>query len=258
MKLKLIGGRQMNVHLNSDLLNMPLQNMMAKEKAGDSTLQTAPEQPQKIVFKKDSFESYRDRITNGSSFDEVKKQRDFLLNAKLSPDINYSFTLSERINKLNVSDKETSTNGILSSSNILDNIMNAYTSLYDEIVQGYKNGTRVINISDLNSNEGYRTLTLQEELDDLDKAYEKAVNTAVSLLDKETDIQISFDKYYEKLQRIGEERADFAKEYANKETSVKFNADDILHKMISERDVWRTSYAKQFGLFVQPTIDIKA
>ena len=39
--------------INSDLLKMPLQNMMTKEKAGNNTLQTAPEQPQKIVFKKD-------------------------------------------------------------------------------------------------------------------------------------------------------------------------------------------------------------
>ena len=52
MKLKLIGGRQMNVHLNSDLLKMPLQNMMAKEKAGNNTLQTAPEQPQKLFLKR--------------------------------------------------------------------------------------------------------------------------------------------------------------------------------------------------------------
>lgn len=70
-------------------------------------------------------------------------------------------------------------NGLIDRGNgfihILFSHAEAYANLYDEIVQGYENGTRQINVIDENSEQGYRTLTMEEELSALDAAYEKNV-----------------------------------------------------------------------------------
>ena len=49
----------------------------------------------------------------------------------------------------------------------------AYGNLYDEIVQGYKDGTAQRYVEDENSETGFRKMTLDEELAGLDKAFQK-------------------------------------------------------------------------------------
>ncbi|MCI8661699.1 MAG: hypothetical protein HFG69_00280 [Hungatella sp.] len=58
----------------------------------------------------------------------------------------------------------------------------AYASLYDEITEGYRNGTREVkvvekgaSVPDLAQGRGYRVLTMEEELAELDAVYEKEV-----------------------------------------------------------------------------------
>ena len=138
--------------------------------------------PVQVTISEEGMKSYRERITNGQSFKEVQEQRKLLLETKLSYDMNYKFTLSAKVNSLNEANLEASGTKYLSNEEKLDNIMEAYTSLYEEIVQGYESGTRVINVVDETSENGYRTLTMQEELADLDNAYESVVNTAVSIM----------------------------------------------------------------------------
>ena len=46
-----------------------------------------------------------------------------------------------------------------------------YGNLYDEIVQGYKDGTVERYVGDENSETGFRKMTLDEELARLDKAF---------------------------------------------------------------------------------------
>lgn len=98
--------------------------------------------------------------------------------------MNYKFTLSARVNSLNEADKKAGGAEYLSNEEKLDNIMEAYTSFYEEIVQGYEDGTRGIDVADENSENGYRTLTMQEELDDLDRAYESVVNATVAIMEQ--------------------------------------------------------------------------
>ena len=59
----------------------------------------------------------------------------------------------------------------ISVSDTANNMLKVYASLYDEIVKGYENGTRETYVEDENAEGGYRKLTMEEELDELDKAY---------------------------------------------------------------------------------------
>ncbi len=58
-----------------------------------------------------------------------------------------------------------------SFSDEAEDYVRAYGNLYDEIVQGYKNGTRERYVEDETSEKGYRKTTMEEELKGLDKAF---------------------------------------------------------------------------------------
>ena len=242
----------MKVQSNMDLLKVPQYGTESRERkfVGD-TLLTVDNQPVKVTISEEGLKSYRERNTNGKSFEEVQAQRKRLLEGNISSDINYKFTLSAKVNSLNEADKEAGGTKYLLNEDKLDNIMEAYTSLYDEIVQGYEDGTRVINVADENSENGYRTLTMQEELADLDNAYESVVNTTVSIMEQNEKVSVSFDKYYAKIQSIGASRAELANAYVDRRDKIEMVPEDAVKKMISERDAWKIAYAKSFNLLLK-------
>lgn len=51
-------------------------------------------------------------------------------------------------------------------------LLNSYKKCYDEIVKGYENGTREKYVLDNNTEKGYRKATMEEDLEDLRKAFE--------------------------------------------------------------------------------------
>lgn len=52
-----------------------------------------------------------------------------------------------------------------------NDLLKAYARMYDEIVRGHNDGTREVYIEDKEVDEGYRQLTLDEEITELNKAY---------------------------------------------------------------------------------------
>ena len=242
----------MKISSTMDLLKVPQYGTEPRErKLVSDALPMTDNQPVKVTISEEGLKNYREKITNGQSFEEVQEQRKLLLETKLSPDMNYKFTLSAKVNSLNETDKEASGAKYLSNEEKLDNIMEAYTSLYEEIVQGYEDGTRVINVADENSEKGYRTLTMQEELADLDNAYESGVNTTVSIMEQNEKVSVAFEKYYAKIQSIGAGRAELANAYADRRDKVEMMPENAVEKMISERDAWKAVYAKSFSILLK-------
>ena len=242
----------MKISSTMDLLKVPQYGTEPRErKLVSDALPMTDNQPVKVTISEEGLKSYREKITNGQSFEEVQEQRKLLLETKLSPDMNYKFTLSAKVNSLNETDKKASGAKYLSNEEKLDNIMEAYTSLYEEIVQGYEDGTRVINVADENSEKGYRTLTMQEELADLDNAYESVVNTTVSIMEQNEKVSVAFEKYYAKIQSIGAGRAELANAYADRRDKVEMMPENAVEKMISERDAWKAVYAKSFSILLK-------
>ena len=60
----------------------------------------------------------------------------------------------------------------------MEDSVRAYGNLYDEIVQGYQNGTRERYVEDENSETGFRKMTMEEELSGLDRAFQKMADRA--------------------------------------------------------------------------------
>lgn len=242
----------MKISSTMDLLKVPQYGTEPRErKLVSDALPMTDNQPVKVTISEEGLKNYREKIANGQSFEEVQEQRKLLLETKLSPDMNYKFTLSAKVNSLNETDKEASGAKYLSNEEKLDNIMEAYTSLYEEIVQGYEDGTRVINVADENSEKGYQTLTMQEELADLDNAYESVVNTTVSIMEQNEKVSVAFEKYYAKIQSIGAGRAELANAYADRRDKVEMMPENAVEKMISERDAWKAVYAKSFSILLK-------
>ena len=113
----------------------------------------------------------------------------------------------------------------LDINNHVGNLMEAYTYMYNKIVNGYSDGTREVWIKDNNTGddfngiefisngrmERYRKLTMEEELATLDQAFEKyaqdiedSVNYAI-MIDR---VSPSVLKTMEELKKIAEERHD--------------------------------------------------
>ena len=113
----------------------------------------------------------------------------------------------------------------LDINNHVGNLMEAYTYMYNKIVNGYSDGTREVWIKDNSTGddfngiefisngrmERYRKLTMEEELATLDQAFEKyaqdiedSVNYAI-MIDR---VSPSVLKTMEELKKIAEERQD--------------------------------------------------
>lgn len=113
----------------------------------------------------------------------------------------------------------------LDINNHVGNLMEAYTYMYNKIVNGYSDGTREVWIKDNSTGddfngiefisngrmERYRKLTMEEELATLDQAFEKyaqdiedSVNYAI-MIDR---VSPSVLKTMEELKKIAEERHD--------------------------------------------------
>ncbi len=60
----------------------------------------------------------------------------------------------------------------------MEDSVRAYANLYDEIVQGYQDGTRERYVEDENSETGFRKMTMEEELSRLDRAFQKMADRA--------------------------------------------------------------------------------
>lgn len=98
------------------------------------------------------------------SYEDVLQQRKYLGNVVMD-----GGRFQSKLNDLENS-------GICTEQDWVDCCVNTYKTLYDEIVSGYANGTREKYVSDENSKDGLRKLTMAEELQMLDDEYDSQCN----------------------------------------------------------------------------------
>ena len=156
-----------------------------------------------VSFSKEGYENYRKSVSeNGQaiSYENVARQKEILSNG-----IDYCYNLSQEADKLNKAAEEALTDGdTLSWQTKRDNLDKAYQNLRDEIVQGYENGTRQVNVIDENSETGYRILTMEEELSALDAAYEKNVKGFEELAAQQEKAEAIIGEWQEQIVAIEE------------------------------------------------------
>ncbi|MDE6024315.1 MAG: hypothetical protein K2G45_02575 [Lachnospiraceae bacterium] len=200
-------------------------------------------QPIKVSISKEGYKEYRNNISGSCSFDGAVKHKKDLMETKLSTDLNFNFSF-KIFESLSDEDKKTAGYRDLSMRGRVTNIAQTYASLYDEIVRGYENGTRKINVADSESETGYRTLTMEEELNALDEAYEKAAKTTEALAQQQPKIQKILEEYRNELKNIGTSKAKLVNTYEQQsKTNTRNVEENIYKKMITARDNWKNAYS---------------
>ena len=120
-----------------------------------------------VTISREGLES----LQNGGkarTYEGVVKQKESIMQASKSVGAGYGYRLSEEAGKLK---GQRESGGAYSLSDRAADYVRAYGNLYDEIVQGYKDGTAERYVEDGSSETGFRKMTLEEELADLDRAF---------------------------------------------------------------------------------------
>ena len=83
-------------------------------------------------------------------------------------------------------------------------VFNAFKEMTDEIISGYENGTRVRFVEDKNSEDGYRRLTMEDELSILQDEYDEFVENRFGKEHTEQSVKVTnaineFEKFKESL-----------------------------------------------------------
>ena len=177
--------------------------MQEKTAAKDSGRKMA-EQPVRLSISNEGKDHYRNSIQQGGqeSYDAVLQRREQLKNEKISL-VDYGYEISKRAGV---------GESVLSAAGKADGYVKAFAELYDEIVQGYEDGTREIYVA---GEDGPHKLTKDEELDALDAAYKKTVDSFVTMEQTNQRTRTIIGEEAEKIAKIsrGETKAaDFLKE----------------------------------------------
>lgn len=123
-----------------------------------------------------------------------------------------------------------------------EDYVKAYGNLYDEIVQGYKNGTRERYVEDENSETGFRKMTMEEELSSLDKAYQKTVDIESKLAENARKAASAFKDTAEKLSKYKGVKTSFADAYKKLEAKGITSQEDMGQKMLTLAHAWKDAY----------------
>ncbi|PXV93800.1 hypothetical protein C8E03_102575 [Lachnotalea glycerini] len=130
--------------------------------------------PVQVTITKEGLDSLRnsvDEIEGEQTYEDFDKMKDIWSKLEINLYAKYN---NEMISSHSKSKSQSDDGSI--KSNIYNSVYNSldyYGNKYDEIVKGYENGTREIWVTDQNSELGYRKLTKEEDLDALDKVYER-------------------------------------------------------------------------------------
>lgn len=140
----------------------------------------------------------RERLKNETiknmsySYEDVIQQRKYLGNVVMD-----GGRFQSKLNDLYNS-------GVCTEQDWVDCCVDTYKTLYDEIVSGYANGTREKYISDENSKDGLRKLTMSEELQMLNDEYDSQCDFMESFFERykwEHKHVIEFAKLLDKIRK---------------------------------------------------------
>lgn len=172
--------------------------------------------PIKVTISEEGKKAYKNNLQDKekTNYESMVANRSELLEKKNTPEVHYGFMFGNKLAELTENDKE-----YCSIEDRGATLLEAYASIYDEIVQGYADGTREIYVEDEESESGYRNMTMQEEINGLNAAYQKYVSGFENVVNQSVDASKVFDEYWAKLSKIGAHRAEMAtraKEYYDK------------------------------------------
>ena len=148
----------------------------AQEKEKDAPQRKA-DNAVKVSISQEGIESYRKQIREKGTSGRVIAKGDkesIIRQAKQAASALSANAYGGELEKL----KGQRTGSAYGIADELEDSVRAYANLYDEIVRGYQNGTRERYVEDENSETGFRKMTMEEELSELDRAFQKIADRA--------------------------------------------------------------------------------
>lgn len=130
-------------------------------------------------------------------------------------------------------------------------LLGAYASIYDDIVKGYEAGTREVYVEDSESETGYRKLTMEEEISELDKAFAERTDRFkhdYEVGKKATaDIAASLDRLAKAGARVDKERIESTSKALEKYSQTEIT-DEVAARM-KDATVQIKQHLSQGGIF---------
>ena len=191
------------------------------------------EQPVSLSISDAGKEQYCNSIRQGGqeSYDAILQRREQLKHEKISM-VDYGYEISRRAG---------AGESVLNAAGRADGYVKAYAELYDEIVRGYESGTREIYVA---GEDGPRKLTKDEELDALDAAYKKTVDSFVTMEQTNQRARAIIGEEAEKIAKISRREtkaAGFLKE--QKARGIDKVPENLNEKMLSAVASFKEKYA---------------
>lgn len=198
----------------------------------------------KISISQEGIESCRKKLQESgvqSTDGNIMEKKHTLIEQSKNAifDNQYESELAQKAGELK---RQRENSGTYSLSNKVEDYVKAYGSLYDEIVQGYKDGTRERYVADENSETGFRKMTMEEELSNLDKAFQKTADTAGRLAENAQNAAAAFKDTAEKLAKIKGAKTSFADAYKNLDTEGYTSQKNVGQKMVTLAQAWKDTY----------------
>ncbi|MBD5521367.1 MAG: hypothetical protein HDR03_09145 [Lachnospiraceae bacterium] len=198
--------------------------------------------PVNLSITNEGKEYYRNSIQQGGqeSYDAVIQRRKQLKNKKISL-VDYGYEISRRAAQLNKGAADTGKN-ILSTADKADGYVKAYAQLYDEIMQGYEDGTREIYVE---GEGGPRKLTREEELDALDAAYRKTVDNFVTMEQTNQHAREIIGEEAEKISRISKRTTTLAADFLKEQKARRMDKvpENLSERMLSAVASFKEKYS---------------
>ena len=201
------------------------QNMKTQKPNGKAAEARLPKADRavNVTISREGLES----LQNGG---KAMGQKESIIQASKSIGANYGYRLSEEAGKL----KGQRDNGVAYSlSDRAADYVKAYGNLYDEIVQGYRDGTIERYVEDETSETGFRRMTMEEELADLDKAFQSMADKA------EVDAKASkiLDGYKERLSKLKS-----GQKLSADSDKAKAVQENVSQKLVTLAQAWKDGY----------------
>jgi hypothetical protein len=160
--------------INNSMLMMSQNSIKSQTKPIQLNKNRITESPVRVSISQEGLERSSLQQNGQQTYESMMQRREMLKKTRV---MNYGYDLSMKAVELNDAASEHGSKA-LNVNDRANGYISAYASLYDEIVQGYENGTREIYVED---GYGMHRLTMEEELKELSEAYKRTVDDFVTM-----------------------------------------------------------------------------
>lgn len=221
-----------------------MQTVSSRERKTMSALSSKDDNGVKVSISQEGIESYRKRIQENGvqpAYENIMEKKRILTEQSENAIFENEYE-SELVQKADELKGQRENSGTYSLSDKVEDYVKAYGNLYDEIVQGYKEGTRERYVTDENSETGFRKVTMEEELNRLDREYRNTVDLQSALAENAKKAAAALKDTAEKLAGIKGAGATFADAYKKLEAEGYTSQENVGQKMVTLAQAWKDAY----------------